>query len=98
MILNTTNLHSSREADQAKSKPQAGPLSRCNTNTGTNSVQDSEHDSGQDGEGGDLIQGQGALGDEDSSSGNNKTFNQIFDNAVHNFSKSVTHHLCIFHH
>lgn len=88
-ILNT------REANQTKSKSEAGPLSSSNTYTGAHSIQHSKHDSGQDGQGSDLIERQGTLGDKDGRSGNHETLDQILNNSVYNFSESVAHHCSI---
>jgi hypothetical protein len=40
---------------------------------------------------GDLIQWQSLLRDQNGSSSNNKTLNQVLNNTIHNFSKSVAH-------
>ena len=88
-ILNT------REANQAKSKAEAGALAGSNAYTGAHSIQHSKHDSGQDSQGSDLIKRQGTLGDKDSRSGNHETLDQILNNSVYNFSESVAHHCSI---
>jgi len=86
-------LHHAREADEVGPEPECGPLSNCNTHGRRNSIEHSKHDSGEDGEGGDLIHRQGALRDKDGRGGDHETLNQILDNAVDNFSKSVAHHV-----
>jgi len=88
-------LHS-READQICSKSESCPLSCSNTNTWRHSIQDSEHDRGQNGQSGDLVKRECFLRDKDSSRSNNKTLDQIFDNSINNFCKSVAHHFSIF--
>jgi len=51
---------------------------------------------GKDSEGGDLIHREGLLGDKDSRGSNHETLDQILNNAIDNFSKSVTVHVSIF--
>jgi hypothetical protein len=84
------------KAHQFKSKAQPGSLSCSNTDGGRDSVKDGKDDGGEDGEGGNLIQRQSALWDEDGGSGDNETFDQILNDAVDNFGKSVAHHDSIF--
>ncbi len=62
-----------REANEVCAQSEAGALAGRNTNRGAHRVEDGEHNRGQDGEGGHLIQRQGLLGDEDSGGGDNQT-------------------------
>jgi hypothetical protein len=89
---NTINLHGAREANKLEAQSETCTLAGGNTNTGADSVQDGKYNGGENGERGNFIKRQGALGDKDSSSSNYETFNQILDNAINNFSKSVAHH------
>jgi len=65
------DLHTGRESNEVSAQTEAGTLSGSNANTGADSVQDSEHNGGENSKSGNLIHGQGALGDKDSSGGNN---------------------------
>jgi hypothetical protein len=87
------NLHG--ESNDFEAQTETCPLSTSNTHAGADGIQDSEYDSGEDGEGSYLIKGESALGNKDSGGGNNETLNQIFNNAVNNFSESVAHHFYI---
>ena len=84
------------KSDEFETESQTRALTRCNTDGGRDSVKDGKDNGGQNGEGGDLIQRQSALRDEDRSGGDNKTFDQILNDAIDNFSKSVAHHDSIF--
>ena len=84
-----------READQFKSKADPCALARCNTNWRGNGIEHREHNGSQDSQRGNLVQRQGALRDKDRSSGDHETFNQIFNDAVDDFSESVTRHVSI---
>lgn len=89
-------LHACREADEVGTQTKAGTLTGRNANRRGDGVQDGKHNGGENGEGGDLIHREGLLGDKDGRGGNHKTLNQILNNAVNNFSKSVAHHVSIF--
>jgi len=80
------------EAHQICAQAEACSLARSNTDGGRDGIKDSKDNSGEHGERGDLIQRQGALRDEDSSGGDNETLNEVLDDAINNFSKSVAHH------
>ena len=85
-----------READEVSAETKAGTLTGSHANRGRDGVEDGKDNSGENSEGGDLIQWQSLLRDKDRSGGNNKTFNQILDDTIDNFSKSVAHHFSIF--
>jgi hypothetical protein len=89
-------LHAGGETDEVSTETEAGTLTGSDANRGRNSVEDGKNDSGEDGEGGDLIERQGALRDEDGGGGNNETLDQVLNDAIDNFSKSVTNHDSIF--
>ena len=89
-------LHAGREADEVSAETEAGTLTGGNTNRGRDRIKDGKHNGGEDGEGGDLIERQSALRDEDSGGGDNKTLDEVLNNAIDNFSKSVAHHDSIF--
>ncbi len=71
-------------------------MTRRYTDGGRDSIKDGKDDGGEDGEGGDLIERQSALRDEDGGGGDNKTLDQVLNDAIDNFSKSVTNHDSIF--
>jgi hypothetical protein len=89
-------LHVRWESNEVGAETKAGTLTGSNADGGRDSVQDSKHDSGENGERGDLIKRQGALRDEDGSGGDNETLDQVLNDAIDNFSKSVTNHDSIF--
>ena len=80
------------EADQIGAKSKTCALSCGNTDRGRDGVQDGKHDGGQNGQGGNLIQREGLLRDEDRSGGDDQTFDQILNDAINNLSKSVAQH------
>ena len=88
-------LHTGK-ADQICAESKTCALSCSDTNRGAHRVKDGKHDRGENREGRDFIKWQSLLGDKDRSSGNHETFNEILNNAIHNFSKSVAHHFSIF--
>lgn len=89
-------LHTCWEADEVSAETEAGTLTGSDADGGRDSVKDGKHDGGEDGERGDLIKRQGALRDEDGGSGDNETLDQVLNDAIDNFSKSVTNHDSIF--
>ncbi len=89
-------LHTRGEADEVSAETEAGTLAGSHTDGGRDSVKDGKHDGSEDGEGGDLIKRQGALRDEDGGGGDNETLDQVLNDAIDNFSKSVTNHDSIF--
>jgi len=84
------------EADEIGTQTEAGTLTGSDANRGRDSVKDGEDNRGEDGESGDLIQWESLLWDKDRSGSDHKTFNQILDDTIDNFSKSVAHHFSIF--
>ena len=80
------------EAHQICAQSEAGALSCSNTDRGRDRVKNGKNDGGEHSERGDLIQRQGALRDEDGGGGDNETLNEVLNNAIDNFSKSVAHH------
>ena len=89
-------LHAGGEADEVSAETEAGTLTGSHTNRGRDSVEDGKDDRSEDGEGGDLIKRQSALRDEDGGGSDNKTLDEVLNNAIDNFSKSVAHHDSIF--
>jgi len=83
------------ESNEVGAQTKAGTLTGRNTNRGRDGIQNSKHNRGQDGEGHDLLHWQRLLRDEDRSSGDDQTLNQILDNTINNFSESVAHHCSI---
>ena len=79
------------EADQVGAQTEAGALASRHANARRNSIQDGEDNRSEDTKGGDLIQRQSLLRDQDRGGGDNKTLNQVLNNAVDNLSKSVAH-------
>jgi hypothetical protein len=84
------------KSNEIRSESKSGSLAGSYTDGGRDSVKDSKDDGGEDGEGGDLIKRQGTLRDEDGSGGDNETLDQVLNDAIDNFSKSVTNHDSIF--
>ena len=84
------------ESNEICAQSEAGSLTCSNTDGGRDRVKDGKNDGGEDGERGDLIKRQGALRDEDGGGGNNETLDQVLNDAIDNFSKSVTNHDSIF--
>ena len=84
------------KSNEICAQSEAGSLTRRYTDGGRDSVKDSKNDGGKHGEGGDLIKRQGTLRDEDGSGGDNETLDQVLNDAIDNFSKSVTNHDSIF--
>jgi hypothetical protein len=72
-------------------------LAGSNTNGGRDGVKDGKDDRGEDGESRDLIQWQSLLWDKNGRRRNNETFDQVLNDAIDNFSKSVAHHDSILH-
>ena len=89
-------LHRTGEANEVGTQTKAGTLTGRNANRRGHGIQDGKHNGGENSESGDLIQWEGLLGDKDGSGSNHKTLDQILNNAVNNFSKSVAHHVSIF--
>lgn len=85
------------EADQICAQSEAGSLAGRNTDGGRDSVQDGEDDRGEDSESRDLIQWQRLLWDKNGRRRNNETLDQVLNDAIDNFSKSVAHHDSILH-
>lgn len=85
------------EADQICTESKTGSLAGSNTNGGRDSVKDGKDDRGEDGESRDLIQWQCLLWDKNGRRRNNETFDQVLNDAIDNFSKSVAHHDSILH-
>jgi len=85
------------EADEVGTQTEAGTLTGRNTDGGRDSVQNGKDDRGEDGESGDLIQWQRLLWDKNGRRRNNETFDQVLNDAIDNFSKSVAHHVSILH-
>lgn len=85
------------EADKVGTQTEAGTLTGRNTNGGRDSIQDGEDDRGEDSEGRDLIQWKSLLWDKNGRRRNNETLDQVLNDAIDNFSKSVAHHVSILH-
>jgi hypothetical protein len=84
------------EAHQICAESKTCALSRRYTDGGRDCIKDGKNDGGEHGEGGDLIERQSALRDKDGGGGDNETFDQVLNDAIDNFSKSVTNHDSIF--
>ena len=80
------------EANEICAQSEAGALSCSNTDRGRDCIKNGKNDGGEHGERGDLIQRQSTLRDEDGSGGDNETLNEVLNDAIDNFSKSVAHH------
>ena len=80
------------EANEVCAQAKSGSLTRSNTDGGRDSVKDGKHDGGEDGERGDLIKRKGTLRDKDGGGCDNETLDEVLDDAINNFSKSVAHH------
>lgn len=80
------------KSNEICTESESGSLAGCNTDRGRNSVQDGKHDGGQNGQGGNLIQRESLLRDEDRSGGDDQTLDQILNDAINNLSKSVAQH------
>lgn len=89
-------LQTCRKSNEICAQSEAGSLTCSNTNGGRDRVKDGKNDGSEDGEGGDLIERQGALRDEDGGGGDNETLDEVLNDAIDNFSKSVTNHDSIF--
>ena len=89
-------LQTGRKANEICAESEPGSLSCSNTHARADSIKDGKHNGGENSEGGNLIQREGLLGDKDGRGGNHETLDQILNNAVNNFSKSVAHHVSIF--
>ena len=85
------------EADQVGTETEAGTLTCRNTDGGRDGIKDGEDDCGEDGESRDLIQWQSLLWDKNGRRRNNETLDQVLNDAIDNFSKSVAHHDSILH-
>ena len=86
---------SHREANELESEAQSCAVASWYTHARAHCVKNGKDNRGEDREGGNLIQREGALRDEDGGGGNYKTLDEILDNAIDNFSKSVTVHVLI---
>ena len=84
------------KSNEICAQSEAGSLTRRYTDGGRDCIKDGKNDGGEHGERGDLIEGQGALRDKDGGGGNNETLNEVLNDAIDNFSKSVTNHDSIF--
>jgi len=85
------------EADKVGTQTEAGTLAGRNTDGGRDSVKDGKDNRGEDGESRDLIQWQRLLWDKNGRRRNNETLDQVLNDAIDNFSKSVAHHDSILH-
>ena len=84
-------LQTTREPDQVRADTEGGTLACRNTHRRAYSVKNGEDNRGEDGQGGDLIHGQGLAGDEQGRGSDNETLNQILDDTVDNFGDSGVH-------
>lgn len=84
------------KSNEVGSQSEACALTCSNTDGGRDSIKDGKDDGGEDGEGGDLVERQGTLRDEDGGGGDNETLDEVLNDAIDNFSKSVTNHDSIF--
>jgi len=85
------------EANEVCAQSETCALSCRNTDGGRDSVKDGEDNGGEDSESRDLIQWQSLLWDKNGRRRNNETFDQVLNDAIDNFSKSVAHHDSILH-
>ena len=85
------------EADQVGTKTEAGALTCRNTDGGRDGIKDGEDNGGENRESRDLIQWQRLLWDKNGRRRNNETLDQVLNDAIDNFSKSVAHHDSILH-
>ena len=85
------------EADKVGTQTEACTLAGRNTDGGRDSVKDGKDDRGEDSESRDLIQWQSLLWDKNGRRRNNETLDQVLNDAIDNFSKSVAHHDSILH-
>jgi hypothetical protein len=95
---NVNNLQTCREADEVRTQTESSTLTGSNTDGWRDGIKNGKDNGGEHSERGDLIQRQRALRDKDSGGGNNKTLNEVLNDAIDNFSKSVAHHDSIFTH
>ncbi len=82
-----------REPDQLGTQTETGTLTSSEADGGGEQVQESECDSGDDGNGQDLLHIQLLLGDDEGRQGNGETLEEVLDSACHELSNSETVHL-----
>jgi hypothetical protein len=80
-----------RESYKLGTETEAGTLTSSNTNSGGEEVEDSEDDSGEDSERGDLGHIELALRDDNSGDGNSETFDEILDHTSDNVRNHGVH-------
>lgn len=85
------------EANEVCAESKTGSLSCSNTDGGRDSVKDGKDNRGENRESRDLIQWQRLLWDKNGRRRNNETLDQVLNDAIDNFSKSVAHHDSILH-
>lgn len=84
------------ESHEPKSESQRGALAARDAHGRAHSIQNGKHDSGQDTQGGDLIQRQGALRDKDGGGGHDQTLDQILDDTIDNLGETVAQHVLFY--
>jgi hypothetical protein len=84
------------ETNEVGAETEAGTLTGSDADGGRDSVKDGKHDGGEDGERGDLIKRKGTLRDKDGGGCDNETLDEVLNDAIDNFGKSVTNHDSIF--
>ena len=82
-----------REPHQLGTQTEAGTLASREADRGRKQVQEREGDSGDDGDGQDLLNIQLLLGDDEGRQGNGKALQEILDSACHKLSNCKTVHL-----
>lgn len=77
------------EADEVGADTEASTLASRHTDRRGDNVEDSEHGSGNNAEGEDLLNGESLLGDKDSGDGHEETLDQVLDSTVNDLSGEV---------
>ena len=81
------------EADEVRADTKGRTLARRNTHARADHIQDREDDRRKDGEGRDLIHGDGATGDQQCRGRDKETLNKILDDAIDDFSNTSVHYI-----
>ena len=85
------------EADQVGTQTESSTLAGRNTDGGRDGIKDGKDNRSENSERRDLIQWQRLLWDKNGRRRNNETLDQVLNDAIDNFSKSVAHHDSILH-
>jgi hypothetical protein len=87
------NLTAARESNEVGTETESSALTGRYANRGREDIQERKDGRRREGEGTDLIQAQGLLGDIDGRNSNGQALQQILQRTVYNFANTKVHFL-----